>query len=251
LPAVSPGTPLASTAKGIFLHHSTGGDVWGGGVPASLAAKNAALETSYAVTERGYPDTPWPWANYPADYYRLWVGTSGNATNPNIYNLETLAANYDLIVWKHCYPVMEIGPDSGAPDPVGAQTLANYKAAYEALKTKMRSFPGNRFIVWTGAVELSNGSNADEATRLREFRNWVINTWDEPGDNVFVFDFWLLETGAESALYLDPAKAAGGGTDNHPSSDFCLVAAPLFAERIMDVMQGRGDLDPLTGLAYP
>jgi hypothetical protein len=210
----------------------------------ALATRNASLGTSYAISQYYYPDTPWPWSNYPADYYRLWVGTEGSTTNPSIYNLETLCSNYHLIIWKHCYPVMEMEADSGVADPASdTKTLANYKAAYNAIKTKMRSFPNNKFIVWTGAVELSNGSNEAQAQRLKDFRDWVINTWDEAGDNIFVFDFWYLET--DGGLYITAEHASGG--DDHPNATFCATVAPRFAKRITDVLQGHGDTSSLTG----
>jgi hypothetical protein len=244
-----PVTPLPSDASAVFLHHSTGGCIWGGGVQEAITQRNAALGTNYTVEELAYPNDPYPWNNYPADYYRLWVQRDGtySAEDANTASLENLCAHYSLIIWKHCYPVTNIEPDSGAADPASDEkTLANYKAAYQALKAKMRSFPRNRFLVWTGAVELSASCGAEQAQRLKDFRDWVVNDWDEAGDNIFVFDFWQLET--EGGLYLLPAHAADNGTNDHPSDAFSAEVAPKFAERIMDVLGGRGDQDPLTGL---
>ncbi|HRS05334.1 MAG TPA: hypothetical protein P5336_13265 [Treponema sp.] len=59
-----------------------------------------------------------------------------------------------------------------------------------------------------------------------------------------MFDFWQLETGG--GLYLLASNAENAG-DDHPNAAFCTATAPKFAERICDVLQGRGDLDPLTG----
>jgi hypothetical protein len=235
---------MASGAKAIFLHHSTGSGVWSGGVAAAVASLNAASGSAYEVGERAYPNSPWPWDNYPSDYYRLWVGGEGSATDANIQTLDAICAEYDLVIWKHCYPVANIGPDGAAADPAsGTKTLANYKAAYDALKTKMRSFPNKRFIVWTGAALLQSSTTPEQAQRFKSFRDWVVDSWDEAGDNIFVFDFWTLETGG--GLYL-PAASSGG--DDHPSAAFNQATAPKFAERVMDVLQGRGDTDPLTGL---
>lgn len=237
--------PVASDARAIFLHHSTGSYVWNGGVPAAMDVRNTQLGTNYAVEERAYPNDPWPWDNYPSDYYRLWVGGEGSSTDPDIPNLETLCSQYTLIIFKHCYPVTEIGPDSGSTDPASSyKSLANYKAAYNALKQKMHSFPNNRFIVWTGAAEQSGNCSEEQAERLKAFHDWIIGTWDEKGDNIYVFDFWQLETGG--GLYLLAANAVNSG-DDHPNETFCIATAPRFAERICDVLQGRGDLDSRTG----
>jgi len=142
-----------------------------------MDVRNDQLGTNYVIEERNYPDNPWPWDNYPSDYYRLWIGGEGSTTDPDIHNLETLCSQYTLIIWKHCYPVTEIGPDSGNPDPASpTKTLENYKAAYTALKQKMRSFPNNRFIVWTGAVEQQSNCSPEQAQRLKAFHDWIIGT---------------------------------------------------------------------------
>ncbi len=237
---------MKADAKVIFLHHSTGGLVWNAGVVNEISLRNANLGTNYSVSERSYPNTPWPWENYPSDYYRLWVGGEGSNTNESIQTLDALCAQYDVIVWKHCYPVTEIEADIGVANPASStKTLANYKAAYNALKTKMQSFKNKRFIVWTGAVEQSGNCTQEQAQRLKDFRDWIITTWDQTGDNIFVFDFWYLET--EGGLYLKSNYAASSG-DDHPNAVFCTATASKFAERIVDVLQGRGDVDPRTGL---
>jgi hypothetical protein len=73
---------------------------------------------------------------------------------------------------------------------------------------------------------------------------WLIEEWDEPGDNIFVWDFWELET--KGGLYLRDEYAVGP-SDSHPTSDFAQEVAPMFAQRIVDVLEGRGDSGSLTG----
>ena len=82
----------------------------------------------------------------------------------------------------------------------------------------------------------------DNATRAKGFFEWVKTTWDEKGDNIFVFDFWQLET--DGGLYLTAANASG---DSHPNDTFAAKAAPLFGQRVIDVVEGRGDTGSLTG----
>ncbi len=159
--------------------------------------------------------------------------------------LEMLTPSYDLIVWKHCYPVSEISADTGNPAiDSGAQTLENYYLQYAALKTKMRQFPNTRFLVWTGAALTVDTTNPDDAQRARTFFEWVKNTWDEPGDNIFIWDFYEIET--EGGLYL-PLKYAEGSDNPHPNATLANMAAPLFSQRMVDVIQGRGDTASVTG----
>ena len=72
----------------------------------------------------------------------------------------------------------------------------------------------------------------------------MIDTWDEPGDNIYVWDFRQLET--EGGLYLLNEYAAAPG-DSHPNSAFATRVAPYLGQRIVDVIEGRGDSGSLTG----
>ena len=151
--------------------------------------------------------------------------------------LEMLTPQYDVVVFKHCFPVCNIEADTGDPDVTSSvKTTENYKAQYEALKTKLRSFPANRFVLWTGAAKLQSEISVDMATRARAFFDWVMNEWDEPGDNIYVWDFYDLETGG--GIYMLPENAS---SDSHPNATFGAAVAPLFCQRVVDVIQGSGD----------
>lgn len=241
----SAGEPLTGTVRIAYLHHSTGGVVWGGGVPEAIQAWNAAHATDYRITERTYPATSggYPWANDPYDYWNLWVAHQGTSRDRGELNLDDLAATAEVIVLKHCFPVSDVQADGAAPE-VGSEvrTLANYQLQYQALKARLHQFPSTRFLVWTGAALRQAETSEAAATRARDFATWVKTVWDEPGDNVWVWDFRELETGG--GLYLLPANSAG---DSHPGEAFASRAAPLVARRIVDVVEGRGDTGSLTG----
>lgn len=240
-----------SMEKAIFLHHSTGYSVWlgktnnyiykltgKGDVQKHIGKYNRANKTNYRVNERFYPaKDPYGWKNYPYDYYNIWVKNSGNDPYLNEPTLEILTREYDLIIFKHCFPVSRIQPDSGFPDiDSDIKSLENYKLQYGALKTKLRQFPGNKFVVWTPAVNTRNVLSEDEAIRTREFRDWIVNEWDEKGDNIFVWDFYSLET--EGGLYL--AEKYAVSTDNpHPNREFSGRVAPLFGQFIIDVFESK------------
>ena len=249
----TPDSGLGDSVRALLLHHSTGQNVWEGGVADWIATYNGAHGKAYRIEERAYPDDPWPWDNYPSDYYRIWVQHEGEGTRGGTEWLETLAPQYNVILFKHCFPGGDIWPDSGSPDAAsGDKTLENYRAAYSALRTKLRSFPNTRFIVWTLAMRTEadmqasyGGDHAGMAQRAREFTDWVKNSWDERGDNVFVWDFHALET--EGGLYLRPSYAADPGGDSHPNGSFCATVAPLLGQRVVDVIEGRGDSGSLTG----
>jgi hypothetical protein len=237
--------PLATNARIVFLHHSTGGVVWDSGVADWFAAYNAAHGTRYAIEERAFPSgDPYPWENYPYDYWNIWVKHAGTSAYRGEPTLEILAKSYQVVVLKHCFPVSGIEPD-GVPDVASPEkTLANYRLQYAALRAKLRAFPNVRFLVWTGAALLKAETSPESADRAKQFFDWVKTAWDEPGDNIFVWDFFALET--DGGKYLVPAYSAG---DSHPNESFAKRVAPLFCRRLLDVIGGRGDTGSITGAA--
>jgi hypothetical protein len=240
--------PLPGDASIVFLHHSTGGIIWDAGVPAWFTSYNAAQGTSYAIGESGDPLGD----NNPYDYWDLWVNHAGPTAYLGQSTLEMLTPLHDVVVFKHCFPVSDIYADIGEPDVTSIdKRTENYELQYEALKTKLHSFPSNRFVLWTGAAELQSATSEEMALRARAFFDWVVNEWDEPGDNIYVWDFFDLET--EGGIYLTPEN---GSSDSHPNPTFAAEVAPLFCQRLVDVIQGVGDTagtadvpGPDTGLA--
>jgi hypothetical protein len=239
------GGSLPTDANIVFLHHSTGGVVWGGGVDTALQALNTANSTTYAITELAYPDAPYPWQNYPYDYWHLWV--DGQADAEGVPNFQSFADGYDVIVFKHCFPVSGIEADSGSPEITSeTKSIENYELQYNALKDFLHGYPTKRFIVWTGAALVASASDADMGQRSRDFFTWVKTTWDEPGDNIFVWDFFELETEGGNFLLDEYASDPSGG-DSHPTQAFAETVAPYFAQRVVDVIEGRGDTGSITG----
>ncbi|HSJ53964.1 MAG TPA: hypothetical protein VLC52_09480 [Anaerolineae bacterium] len=242
---VSTGSENENEIAVLFLHHSTGSVIWEGGVAGWFDAYNAGHGTSYRIAERAYPGDGYPWDNYPYDYWNIWVKHAGNRQYKKQDTLELLTKDYDVIVWKHCFPVSAVEADAGSPDTGSdVKSLENYKLQYEALRTKMRQFPETRFIVWTGAALVAGATDEGQAGRAREFFGWVTESWDEPDDNIYVWDFWQLQT--EGGLYFLDEYAAGAD-DSHPNSAFAARVAPAFGQRIVDVIEGRGDSGSMTG----
>ncbi len=251
-------TSMTGKVRVAYLHHSTGANVWNGGVPEFVKSWNTEHGTDYRITEVNYPATDggrpkllrslgarYPWANYPYDYWNLWVAHSGKSRDRGELNLDDLVKDHDVIVFKHCYPVSAIGADAGAPSvSSSAKTLSNYKLQYEAIKARLHQFPAKRFILWTSPALPEQTTTPDVAERSRQFVEWVKRSWDEPGDNIYLWDFHALET--EGGPYLKPDYAMSS-TDPHPNATFSRLAAPLIGRRIVDVIEGRGDSASLAG----
>ncbi len=241
-----PAVDMGPDTSIVYLHHSTGENIWNGGVLEWFEAYNGAHSTSYDITEIAFPSSGgYGWANYPYDYWNIWVEHAGPDPYMTEPTLEILAPLYDVIVFKHCYPVSQIQEDTGTGDvTLETKSIENYKLQYAALADRMHEFPDNRFIVWTGAALVQGSTDVGQATRAREFFTWVKEEWDQPGDNIFVWDFFELET--QGGIYMLDDNAAGT-TDSHPNATFSAFAAPLFGARAVSVIRGTGDSTSLTG----
>lgn len=250
----------------IFLHHSTGYNIWqgdrstftskiqrklGGGSAVKNWFKkyNKQHNTKYRIEELYFPKAGQSreFGNFPFDYYDIWVNQAGDQPAGDDPTLEILCRDHDMIIWKHCFPVGDIIEDSGQPDANSREKrIENYKVQYEALKKKMQSFPDTRFLVWTGAALLEENTTENQATKTRDFFNWVKETWDEPEDNIYLWDFFELET--QSGIYLKKEFAAAPG-DSHPNNQFSGMAYNLFCIRIVDVIENDGKKTNITGEA--
>jgi len=234
--------------KVVFLHHSTGYNIWVGATNRyafKLTKKGDVLKffsdynrknkTNYVISEQYFPkQSPYGWKNYPYDYYNIWVKNSGANPYMEEPTLEILTKEYDVIIFKHCFPVSRILEDTGNPNiDSDEKRLENYKLQYNALKQKMHEFPNNKFIVWTPAVNTKNQMTEDEAKRTAEFYKWMTREWDEQGDNIFIWDFYQYETGG--GLYMSDENASQPD-DSHPNKEFSARVAPLFSKFIIDVI---------------
>ena len=252
-------TMKSDNVKIIFLHHSTGNGVWRGSsnkylykitkrgdVENLIKKHNKNNKITFTIKEQAFPKKePYGWKNYPFDYYNIWVKNAGDSPYIEESTLEILTKQYDVIVFKHCYPVSSIKENSDSADINSEiKTLENYKLQYNAIKEKLHSFPDTKFIIWTGAALVEAHTNEEEGKRSQEFSNWVKNDWNEKGDNVFVWDFRELET--EGGLYLK-SEYATNSTNSHPNNDFNAKAAKLFVNRLIDVIDNDGKSTSLIG----
>jgi hypothetical protein len=233
----------------IFLHHSTGHNIWVGNtnkyiyklthkgdVQKFFDNYNRKNKTSYNITEVSFPKSnPYGWNNYPFDYYNIWVKNAGLNSFKEEPTLEILTRKYEVIIFKHCFPGSRISEDLGTPNiDSDEKRIENYRLQYNALKQKMHEFPDNKFIIWTPAVCTKSQMSEDEAKRTQQFHKWMTEEWDEKGDNIFIWDFYKYET--EGELYLAD-KNAISPDNSHPNSEFSAKVAPLFAKFIIDTIE--------------
>src|SRR4030042_6738122 len=101
------------TTKIIFLHHSTGNNIWNGEnigtwhkIQKKLFKKGSSVEekikkynkennTNLQITAQAFPkDKPYGWENYPYDYYTIWEKNAGDTPYMEEPTLELLTKDY-------------------------------------------------------------------------------------------------------------------------------------------------------------
>jgi len=234
--------------KILFLHHSTGASVWvgktnkyiykftkNGDVVRYFKNYNRKNKSDHKIEELLFPkSSPYGWNNYPYDYYNIWVKNAGEEKYMDEPTLEILSKKYDVIIFKHCFPGSRIKEDTGSPDiNSDEKRIENYKLQYTALKNKMHEFPGTKFIVWTPAVCTKKQMTEAEALRTNQFYKWMLEEWDEKGDNIYIWDYYKYQT--EGGLYLAD-KYAISPDNSHPNSKFSGKVAPLFCEFTINLL---------------
>lgn len=183
--------------KAIFLHHSTGDNLFNQGKVANwVNTYNDVNATSFQIETRTFPNTPWPWENYPYDYWKLWVDHSCDNNDLDIECLPSIASGYDLVIYKHCYPGADIDSDTGSPDITSkVKSLENYKLQYRALRDLMDQMPEKKFMLWTLVPLHRLATNAAAAARANEFVNWVKTQWlSEDGNvhpNIYIYSTFI------------------------------------------------------------
>lgn len=255
----------------IFLHHSTGSIIWRGEsrsfankvagrisdklvkkmnrngiLPSQFRAYNIENQKNYFINEMVFPkQAPYGWNNYPYDYYNIWVKNGGETPYMEEPTLEMLTKKHQVIIFKHCFPVSNIQEEQNSPDINSEiKTVSNYKLQYTVIKEKLNEFPSTKFILFTGAVQVKSNNTEDKAERAREFFKWVREEWDEPGDNIYLWDLYSLQT--EGGLYFKDEYALSP-ENSHPNGDFAGRVGKLLFNRIIDVVENNGAGTDLTG----
>jgi len=255
----------------IFLHHSTGVRIWHGfptrlsyfvnarigkelsylfyrkaPLPHLVKKYNKRKRKNYVVEGITFPKiAPYGWNNYPYDYYNIWVKHAGATPFMEEPTLEMLTKEYQVVIFKHCFPVSNIQANKDTSDiNSDYKSIANYKLQYLSLREKLHEFPGTKFIVFTGAVQVKSQISIEEAVRAKEFNRWVINEWDQLDDNIYIWDLYTLQT--KGGLYFTQEYAVSEN-DSHPNKDFAGDVVKLLFNRIIDVVENNGSETTLTG----
>jgi hypothetical protein len=226
--------------SGIFLHHSTGGCIWGPNgsatsVPQQMVLYNASH--GYTGDDAVTLDETW-YPGWNDNEWNTWH-TIFESDDP-----EVISGYYSwnpVIMIKSCFPssnIEAIGSDEDTLYP-SYKTIANYKWHWRHFVRVMEDHPDNFFVIWTNAPLEWYSTNPTEAAYSDWFCTWAKDTLAMSLDpfygafppNVYIFDFFHKLADASGFL---PQYYANGPGDSHPNAAATELVAPQLVTEIFD-----------------
>jgi len=230
--------------SGIFLHHSTGQNIWGpNGSSTSVPKEMENYNTLHGYNGAGAVTMNEEWWSPPDNE---WVTQHAFFEDPDsITGIGYYLSGNRIIVIKSCFPSSAMS-GAGLPDDTMSpdmKTVINYKWHWRHIVKVMKSHPQNFFVIWTNAPLEPNSTNADEAALSKWFCSWAKDTLAEGldpvfgifPDNVYVFDFFHKLTGPNGMML---SQYASGSGDSHPNAAATALVAPQFVQEIFDAAIG-------------
>lgn len=228
--------------SGVFLHHSTGGNIWGpNGSNTSVPQEITSYNTAYGYTgsdacemrQLGWPTNPWN--NEWERWHRIFDNEDPDAIVSQFFGTDR------IIMIKSCYPSSAM-TDWGSPADTNSPALKsyyNYKWHWRNFIRKMAMQINNFFVVWTNAPLVEASTNDNAALLSHHFCRWAKDTLSNGLDpyfgdfpeNVYVFDFFHYLAGADNKLRPEYAESP---TNSHPNAAATELVAPILVEEIFD-----------------
>ncbi len=203
-------TTKTSGTKLFFIHHSTGEVYWNGGM-------HSALENA------GYSgDAPW------------WDGGTDPQDFPGLFqdanNWQNYFNNYDIIVFKSCFPASDITSD---------EMLTDYKNWYKELYAIYNAHSSKLFVAMSTPPLLEAHTSAAAATRALAFETWLIGDYKTNYEsqysktNLAPFGLHTLLSDVNGYLKSDFISSSD---DNHPNAYSGEVVGPALVEHLNRVL---------------
>jgi hypothetical protein len=224
---------LAQATRIIFLHHSCGENlIEEGNVREGLTA------LGYEFYDHGYNGDGLRLAD--GSYTGTHFDVPDDNTDPDGFatifaqplhdppdNTFSHLMQYDVIAFKSCFPVSNIGDD---------YQLNEYKSYYLSIRDRIDQYPDKTFIIVTQPPQVPANSDPEEAARARAFANWLQSDEYLAGHpNVSVFDFFGLLAGGDDFLR---AEYRVDEYDAHPNGVANRNIGPLFVAFIDQAIRG-------------
>jgi hypothetical protein len=227
---------------GVFLHHSTGGRIWGpNGSTTSVPLEFATYNLLRGLTGQdavSLKELDWPKAN--DNEWERWHRIFENQDTA-IEDIRPILDTNRIVIIKSCYPSSEITGYGAPSDTIHPtrKTMWNYKWHWRSILNVMRQRPMNFFVIWTNAPLVFSATKSQQASLSDQFCRWAKDTLAEGLDsefgpfpaNVYVFDFFHKLAGTDGKL---PLTYASGSKDSHPNNLATQLVAPQFVIEVFD-----------------
>ncbi|MFH1119271.1 MAG: BACON domain-containing carbohydrate-binding protein [Bacteroidota bacterium] len=227
--------------SGNFLHHSTGGNIWGPNssstsIPDQIAIYNTVH--GYSGTDSISMNQQW-WPSGGNNEWEYWHRIFDNQT-PEA-NILPILQNNKIVVIKSCYPSSEM-TGSGQPTDTLNRTIKsvyNYKWHWRNIVRVMAAHPENFFVIWTNAPLVAGNTNPTAAMLSKQFTTWAKDTLAMGLDpemcafprNIYVFHYFSKLTDANG---FELSQYAVSSSDSHPNALATALVAPMFVNEIFD-----------------
>ena len=223
----------------IFLHHSCGSNlIHQGDVREGLTA------LGYEFYDHGYNGEGLCLANGSNSGTNFNV--PGDNTDPDGFatifsqhlndppdNTFSYLMQYDVIMFKSCYPASNISNDA---------QLDDYKSYYLSIRDRMDQYPEKLFIVVTQPPLVPNDTDSASADRARRFVNWLKSDEYLSGHpNVYVFDFFGELADSNNVL---KSEYRMDEYDSHPNDRANRAIGPIFVSFIDSAIRDYDALVP-------
>jgi hypothetical protein len=226
--------------SGIFLHHSTGGCIWGpNGGEVSVRGEIARYNYTHGLSGPDSMNLAEKW--WPSDDNDWWVWHAIFDNNGGADDIRPFLDAYPIVMIKSCFPSSSMTGLGSSADSLSPRikSVANYKWHWRSLVSLMKQRPQNFFVIWTNAPLVAGETNSSQATLSNAFCRWAKDTLAAGLDqsfgpfpkNVFVFDFFHSLADSSGML---PSEYAAGPADSHPNAKATTLVAPVLVKQVFD-----------------
>ena len=211
----------------LFMHHSTGAGVIGGGDVRGLLTGLGYDFWDHGYNGEGLVD---PQGNYLGTNWDVpddntdpdgWYAIFNQPVTDPPTNTFSHMLQADVIIFKSCFPASNIYDE---------EMFEQYKMYYLSIRDAMDQHPDKIFIPFTTPPLVPNETSPENAARARRWAEYLASPEYMDGHpNVFVFDFFNHLADEDGYLQAD---YRGDEWDSHPNDIANAALGPLLVEFI-------------------
>lgn len=239
-------------SKILFLHHSVGE-----GLIQDSNLRDILTESGFEFWDHGYNHSKQGLKDgngKPAGCY--WIPDNNTrpdgyaklfSLNPSSENaFSIILKNYNIILFKSCFPTNKIEPDNRVKDELNPQrrSLYNYKQHYLKIREKIDTFNSKIFILMTPPPLHPKATNPEESQRAQKFVQWLKSKEYLNGRrNFFVFDYFNLLADPKTGMLKKEYQIDPDEKNSHPNPISNMLIGPKLADYIYNIFHYKQEIN--------